>query len=146
MRTNCEGGRREILTKDPSLSTLKQGGSPDRGGTVIIKCIREIFRNERVSPPIDVRRATTRATRQSLRRLFSANTAEFSSMHPRVNLRNILAIKLSKRRTLIGQIFLAYCHSSSVSLFPHPGPGGRKSPENVDMAIWDVKRCLTAAH
>ena len=44
------------MTKDPSTSRRRsKGGIGVRGGTVIIKCIREIFRNERVSPPIDVR-------------------------------------------------------------------------------------------
>ena len=58
-RTAKERGRREILTKDPSIDveTGTDGGrdwgpsARGAGGTVIIKCIREVFRNERVSPP-----------------------------------------------------------------------------------------------
>ena len=62
-----EGGRREILSKDPSTTSERERA---RARTVIIKCIREVFRNERVSS----QRATgDNALSHNLGRLFLAN-------------------------------------------------------------------------
>ena len=53
MRANCEGERKARDIDQRSVDVEAKEGIEVRGGTVIIKCIREIFRNERVSPPID---------------------------------------------------------------------------------------------